>query len=135
MWNWIEIKEIKDLPRFKHPVILYQEKDGKKYAAVGWLLSIDENGYKWGYNNNANDIVSIFSMMNTDNKNNFNPTHYCEIETPKVKSDKTTQTSGLSDFELECDSICDEIKRTENSLDAIGIIKRFFEKYVNDNIE
>jgi len=80
MWNWIKINDVKDLPKFSIPVVLYQEKDGKKYAMIGWLASIDADGANWNYGS-CNDFLSIFGISTI--KKDFEPTHWCAIEIPK----------------------------------------------------
>lgn len=84
-WNWQRIlKGNKNLPEFNKPVLLYEEKDNKKYATVGMLKSIDGNGCHWNNNttNNIFDMFNMFDEMKTNSKDKFNPTHWCEIETP-----------------------------------------------------
>lgn len=80
MWNWIKINDIKDLPKFGVPVVLYQEKDGKKYAMIGWLASIDVDGANWDYYGQTS-LFSIFGIPPI--KKDFIPTHWCAIEIPK----------------------------------------------------
>ena len=83
-WNWQKImKGNKNLPNFNTPVLLYEEKDGKKYATVGRLKSIDGNGCHWS-SNGSNSIFDMFNMLDEmKTKDKFNPTHWCEIEIPK----------------------------------------------------
>ena len=81
MWNWNKIDGIKNLPDFKSPVLLFQEKNGKKYATVGYLISIDADGAHWG-SNGENPLFSLFGMILTDDKEAFKPTYWCKIETP-----------------------------------------------------
>lgn len=64
-----------------------KKKNGKEYAMVGILKSIDATGYHWVTNvdNSLLGIFNIFDDLQTDKnkKNKFNPTHWCEIEVPK----------------------------------------------------
>ena len=80
-WDWIKITGLKDLPAFNRTVLLFEEKDGKEYAAVGFLKSIDADGYHWKISPN-NDFNDLFGLI-INNKNEFNPTHWCEIQPPK----------------------------------------------------
>jgi hypothetical protein len=79
MWNWQKIEGIKNLPEFDKLVLLYQEKDGKKYAVVGYLQSINAKGANWSINGNGMDFLNIFIPII---KGDFNPSHWCEIEVP-----------------------------------------------------
>ena len=46
-----------------------------------------------------------------------------------MKKDKTTQLSGLSDFELRLDKLADEIKSTKSSLECIGLLRSSFGRF------
>jgi hypothetical protein len=84
MWNWKKINTIKDLPAFERPVLVYQKRDGKKYATVASLVSIDAKGAKWSFSFNSLDAVfgGLFNLQ-TETKNDFVPTHWCDIEPPE----------------------------------------------------
>ncbi len=92
MWNWQKINKNNsgkfdinqlNLPDFKHSVLLYEKRDGKKYAMVGYLSSIDENGAHWS-SNMVNSLDEIFSgIFASTKKETFQPTHWCEIEIPE----------------------------------------------------
>ena len=81
-WNWIKITGLKDLPPFNKSVMLYEYRDGREYAMVGCLKSIDADGYHWGTSNTQLfDISAIFNLK-LEKKDEFKPTHWCEIERP-----------------------------------------------------
>ena len=92
MWNWQEIKtegsDKLNLPKFDVPVLLYMEKDGKKYAIVGYLKSIDAKGAHWS--NNSTNIFDLFdgifnglgSKVGEKGNEEFIPTHWCSIIVP-----------------------------------------------------
>ena len=84
-WNWIKIKTIEDAPPFNVPVALYEEKNGNKYALIGMLTSIDANGYHWESNtdNSLLGMFNLFNQLQVENKDKFNPSHWCEIEIPE----------------------------------------------------
>jgi hypothetical protein len=84
MWNWQKIDGIKNLPDFKSPVLLFQEKDGRKYATVGYLISIDANGTHWS-SNGENPLFNLFGtlLIDTKDKDEFKPTHWCKIVPPE----------------------------------------------------
>lgn len=46
-------------------------------------------------------------------------------ELEKLKEEKITQLSGLSDYELSLDQLVYKIKGTESSLECIGILRNF----------
>ena len=48
-------------------------------------------------------------------------------------NDNTSQLSGLTDYELECDKVCDKIKKTKSSLESIKILQRFIDKNLSSN--
>lgn len=132
MWNWKEIQGTKNLPPFGRVVLLYWEKDGNKYAITGNLKSIDENGAHWTFGQTV-DIFNIFTMVSTKRDDN-QPTHWCDVVIPsseKSKSDKPTESdlSGLSEFELSCDKICDEILKAKGSLERIYLLKEWYLRY------
>jgi hypothetical protein len=83
MWNWIKITEKNDnLPPFKKPVVLYWKNEGKKYAIVGSLKSIDAEGPHWSSTNSSKiSIFEFFDLVVQDRE--FKPTHYCLIEPPE----------------------------------------------------
>jgi hypothetical protein len=84
MWNWKKItQKIEDLPKFGKPVMLFWKKDNKKYATVGYLKSIDSDGYNWSYAQETKVIDFINSIFTGAIENNITPTHWCEIETPE----------------------------------------------------
>ncbi len=109
MWNWQKIDGIKNLPAFKRPVLLYQEKEDKHYAKIGYLLSIDENGANWGYNG-MNDF--IFFGLPQAAKKEYDPTHWCEIEIPKENKPEPEKTveEKCRCFKLDAN----QIQRLEN---------------------
>ena len=82
-WNWIKINNLKDLPAFGRPVLLYQKKkDGKEYATVGELKSVDASGYHWGtgLTGGVFDFNSIFGNQISED---FQPSHWCDVDRPK----------------------------------------------------
>jgi hypothetical protein len=84
MWNWIKINEVKDLPDFNKVVLLYQQSaDECKYVSVGYLKSIDADGFHWSYCQSSDFLSEIFTLSSRPKKENFKPTHWCEIEDPK----------------------------------------------------
>jgi len=84
MWNWIKIKEVKDLPDFNKVVLLYQQSaDESKYVTVGYLESIDVSGFHWTYGQSIDLLSEIFKLTSRPKKESFKPTHWCEIESPK----------------------------------------------------
>ncbi|RPI84578.1 MAG: hypothetical protein EHM34_03365 [Nitrosopumilales archaeon] len=122
MWDWKKIKGIENLPPFNKVVALYWEKDGNKYATTGSLKSIDANGAHWTFGQS----LDLFDMFNLPDKNGDKPTHWCEIEIPAPENPVEGDLSGLSPFELSCDAVCDEILKTEGSLERIGVLKRWY---------
>jgi hypothetical protein len=78
MWNWQKIDGTKNLPKFDLPVVLYYEKDDKKYAFIGHLVSISGKGANWSSNS-----INIFDIFGLEIKE-FTPTYWCEIETPTI---------------------------------------------------
>ena len=85
MWNWQKIEGIKNLPEFDRTVLLYQKKDGKKYAVIGWLKSIDGNGAHWSYGYSF-DFFDVFKISMPKTEDSFIPTHWCDVEPPKDES-------------------------------------------------
>lgn len=78
MWNWQKIDGSKNLPNFDVPVVLYYEKDDKKYAVVGHLISVSAKGANWSFGTNTN----LFSLIGIQIIKDFTPSYWCEIEAP-----------------------------------------------------
>jgi len=80
-WNWIKIKTVADLPPFDRPVLLYEKKDGKEYAVVGSLKSVDGSGYNWKVGGSS-DIFNFNDIFGMKTPSPINPSHWCEIQRP-----------------------------------------------------
>lgn len=48
---------------------------------------------------------------------------------------KTTQKSGLSDYELELDRLADKIKATKSSLECIKILRKFKNQIMFEKVQ
>ena len=82
-WNWIKINSIKDLPDFNRPVVLYQKKkNGKEYAMIGVLDSINAEGYHWTQTALTANIFDMAGFFNTKPKDDFKPSHWCDVDRP-----------------------------------------------------
>ena len=77
MWNWQKIDGTKNLPNFDVPVVLYYEKNDKKYAVVGHLTSVSAKGANWSCN-----TTNLFDIVGIQIVKDFTPTYWCEIELP-----------------------------------------------------
>jgi hypothetical protein len=88
MWNWQKIDGIKNLPEFDRTVLLYEKKDNKKYAIIGWLSSIEKDGAHWSFHNSMDffNIFGIKSSVNDDKR--FKPSHWCDVEPPVDENPK-----------------------------------------------
>ena len=81
MWNWKKINSMCDLPEFGKEVMLFEE--GINTALKGWLKSVDIQGNHWklGERSHYNAFQDFINA-----KSCFEPTHWCEIETPEKET-------------------------------------------------
>ena len=88
-WKWNKIDGTKNTPDFDRQVLLVENRDGKYYAMVGSLKSIDKKGLHWALGVQSGNIFDIFGFNfpsteeNKDDEKAFTPTHWINVEVPK----------------------------------------------------
>lgn len=91
-WNWQKIDGVKNTPKFDKQVLLLEKRGEKCFASVGNLKSIDSKGCHWAWGMRTGSIFDIFNFNfespvdekdKEDKKEEFTPTHWCEIQIPE----------------------------------------------------
>jgi len=81
--NWQKLTKTNH-PDFDVPVLLGKRnelKPEKIEVVVGWLTSIDKEGFNFTTTTGSNDIFNAFSFP-INKKNDFNAEVFCKIDSP-----------------------------------------------------